>query len=79
LLDPQVTFVSKIKRMTQMYEVESEYSKVFADCMDFLIEKTSMMYVKERLGVEVERSTKSHSKLDGEGIEYSRGRANCVY
>ncbi len=37
------------------------------------------MYLGERLGVEVDRSTKSHPELAGEGIEYSWGRAKSVY
>ncbi len=31
------------------------------------------------MGVEVDRSTKSHPELAGEGIEYSWGRAKSVY
>ncbi len=31
------------------------------------------MYLGERLGVEVDRSMKSHPELAGEGIEYSCG------
>jgi hypothetical protein len=52
---------------------------VLADCTDFRNEKTLLMYLGEQLGVEVDRSTKSHMELAGEGIEYSWGRAKCVY
>jgi hypothetical protein len=62
----------------QNYEDKVEYSKVLADFMDFLNEKTSLMYLREKLGEEVERSSKSHSELAGEGIEHSWGRAKCV-
>ena len=79
LLDPQVTYVSKIKKDDPNYEEKVEYSTVLADCADFLNEKTSLMYLGERLGVEVDRSTKSHPELAGEGIEYSWGRAKSVY
>jgi hypothetical protein len=37
------------------------------------------MFLGERLGVDVDRSTKSHPELAGEGIEYSWGRAKSVY
>ena len=79
LLDPQVTYASKIKKDDPNYEEKVEYNTVLADCADFLNEKTSLMYLGERLGVEVDRSTKSHSELAGEGIEYSWGRAKSVY
>jgi hypothetical protein len=56
-----------------------ELSSVLANCADFLSEKTCLMFLGERLGVEVDRSTKSHPELAGEGIEYSWGRAKGVY
>jgi hypothetical protein len=79
LLDPQVTYVAKIKRDDPNLEEKVEYSTVLADCADFLGEKTSLMYLGERLGVEVDRSTKCHPELSGEGIEHSWGRAKSVY
>ncbi len=36
------------------------------------------MYLGERHGVEVDRSTKCHPELAGKGIEYSWGRAKYV-
>jgi hypothetical protein len=52
---------------------------VLADCTDFLNEKTCLMYLGERLAVEVDRSTKCHLEMAGEGIESSWGRAKLVY
>jgi len=37
------------------------------------------MYLGERLGVEVDRSTKCHPELAGEGIEYTWGLAKGLY
>jgi hypothetical protein len=37
------------------------------------------MYLGDCLRVDVERSTKSHLELAGEGIEYSWGGVKCVY
>ena len=37
------------------------------------------MYLGERLSVEVDRSTKCHPELAGEGIEYTWGRAKGLY
>jgi len=37
------------------------------------------MYLGERLGVEVDKSTKCHPELAGEGIEYTWGRAKGLY
>ena len=79
LLDPHVTYVAKIKKDDPNLEEKVEYAAVLADCADFLGEKTSLMYLGERLGVEVDRSTKCHPELAGEGIEYSWGRAKSVY
>ena len=42
LLDPQVTYASKIKKDDPNYEEKVEYSTVLADCADFLNEKTSL-------------------------------------
>jgi hypothetical protein len=71
LLDLQVTYVAKIKKDDPNFEEKVEYAAVLADCADFLGEKTSLMYLGERLGVEVDCSTKCHPELAGEGIEYS--------
>jgi hypothetical protein len=79
LLDPSVTYVSKVKKNDPNHEGKVEYSAVLADCTDFLEEKTSLTYLGERLGIEVDRSTKCHPELAGEGIEYSWGRAKSVY
>jgi len=49
------------------------------NCLDFLNEKTCLMYLGERLRAEVDRSTKCHPELAGEGIEYSWGRAKGIY
>ncbi len=37
------------------------------------------MFLGERLGVDVDRSMKSHLELAGEGIEYSWGQVKSVY
>ncbi len=37
------------------------------------------MYLGEKLGVEVDRLTKSHLELADEGIEYSWGNAKSLY
>ena len=37
------------------------------------------MYLGERLGVEVDRVTKCHPELAGEGIGYSWGHATGIY
>ena len=79
LLDPFVTYITKIKKNDPNHDGEVEYLAVLADCADFLNEKTSLMYLGERLRVEVDRSTKCHPELAGEGIEYSWGRAKSVY
>ena len=60
LLDPTVTYISKIKKNDPNHDGKVEYSAVLADCADFLDEKTSLMYLGDRLGVEVDRSTKCH-------------------
>ena len=39
----------------------------------------SLMYLGEKLGVEVDCSTKCHPELAGEGIEYTWGQAKGVY
>ena len=71
LLDPQVVYVAKIKKDNPNLEEKVEYAAVLDDCADFLGEKTSLMYLGEHLGVEVDHSTKCHPELAGEGIEYS--------
>ena len=79
LLNPNVTYVAKIKKDDLNMEEKAEYASVLADCIDFLSEKICLMFLGERLGVDVDRSTKSHPELAGEGIEYSWGRAKSVY
>jgi hypothetical protein len=79
LLDPQVTYVALIKKDDPNLEEMVEYSTVLADCADFLGEKTSLMYLGERLGVGVDRSTKCHPELAGKGIVYTWGQAKSVY
>ncbi len=79
LLNPEVTYVAKIKKDNPNMEEKVEYASVPADCVDFLSEKTCLMFIGERLGVYVDRSTRSHLELAGEGIEYSWGRAKSVY
>ncbi len=79
LLNPEVTYVSKLKKNDPNHEGRVEYSSVLAECTDFLDEKTCLMFLGERLDVEVDRSTKCHPELAGEGIEYSWGRAKSVY
>ena len=78
-MDPEVTYVAKLRKDDPNYDEKKEYGAVLADCTDFLNEKTSLMYLGERLGVEIDRSSKSHPELAGEGIEYSWGRAKYVY
>jgi hypothetical protein len=79
LMDPQVTCGIKVKKGDPNYEEKVEYSTVLADWADFLNEKTSLIYLGECLGVEVDRSTKSHPELVGKGIEYFWGKAKSVY
>ncbi len=74
-----MTYISKLKKNDPNQDGKVEYSAVLADCADFLDMKTSLMYLGERLGAEVDRSTKCHPELAGEGIEYSWGRAKSVY
>ncbi len=68
-----MTYIAKIKKDDPNLEEKVEYAAVLADCADFLGEKTSLMYLGEHLGVEVDRSMKCHPQLAGEGIEYSWG------
>ncbi len=70
LLDPNTTYVGKISTTDPNFEEKIEYRPVLADCFDFINEKTCMMFLSEKLGVEVDRSMKSHPELGGEGIEY---------
>jgi len=79
LLNPDVQYVAKIKKNDPNEEGKVEYSSLLASCEDFLSEKTCLMYLGERLGVEVDRSTKCHPELAGEGIEYTWGRAKGLY
>ena len=59
-MDPSVTHIMKITKNGPNIDGKVEYSAVLADCADFLDEKTSLMYLGDRLGVEVDRSTKCH-------------------
>jgi hypothetical protein len=43
---------------------------VLAYCFDLVNEKRCLIYLGEKLGTEVDRSTKSHPELTGAGIEY---------
>ena len=79
LLDPNVTYLAKVKKNDPNHEGKLAYSDVLADCTDFLNKKTCLMYLGECLGVQVDRSTKCHPEMAGEGIEYSWGRAKSVY
>jgi hypothetical protein len=69
----------KIKANDPNTEGKVEYGSVLADCHDFINEKTCLMYLGEKLGVEVDGSTKCHPEIAGEGIEYTWGRAKGVY
>jgi hypothetical protein len=73
LLDPNVTYVAKLRKDDPNLDGKVQYSAILADCADFLSEETCLMYLGERLGVEVDRSMKSLPELAGEGIEYSWG------
>jgi len=74
-----VQYVTKIKRDDPNEAGKVEYSSVLSMCLDFLEEKTCLMYLGEHLNVEVDRSTKCHPELAGEGIEYTWGRAKGLY
>ncbi len=65
--------MAKLRKDDPNLDGKVEYSAILADYADFLSEKTCLMYLEERLGVEVDRSTKSHPELAGEGIEHSWG------
>ncbi len=78
-MDPQVQYVTKIKRDDPNKAGKVEYSSVLSMCLDFLEEKTCLMYLGEHLNVEVDRSTKCHPELVGEGIEYTWGCAKGLY
>jgi len=79
LLDPAITYVTKLKAKDDNADGKVEYSSVLINCFDFLNEKTCLMYLGERLGVEVDRVTKCHPELAGEGIGYSWGHATGIY
>jgi hypothetical protein len=69
----------KNKKNDPNHEGKVEYSAILSECQDFLNEKTCLIFLGEQLGVVVDRSTKSHPELAGEGIEYTWGRAKGVY
>ena len=79
MLDPNVQYVAKIKKNDPNEEGKVEYLSLLANCTDFLSKKTCLMYLGDQLGVEVDRSTKCHPELAGEGIEYTWGRAKGLY
>jgi len=69
----------KSKKNDPNHEGKQAYSDVLAGCTNFLSKKTCLMYLAERLGVEVDRSTKCHPETAGEGIEYSWAERNqCI-
>ena len=69
----------KSKKNDPNHEGKQAYSDVLAGCIDFLSIKTCLMYLAEWLGVEVDRSTKCHPEMAGEGIEYSWAEQNqCI-
>ncbi len=54
-----------------------EFLSVLADFSNFLDETTSLICVSERLGIEVDVSTKCHPEIAG--VEYSWGQAKvCI-
>ncbi len=56
------------------------YSTLLANCIDFLSEKTCLMFLGEQLDVDVDQSTKCHPEHQaGEGIEYTWGHAKGLY
>jgi hypothetical protein len=67
LLDPNVTYLMKVKKNDLNHESKLACSNVLADCTDFLNEKTFLMYLGECLGVQVDPSTKCHPEVAGEG------------
>jgi hypothetical protein len=77
LLDPDTSCVMKIKNDPN--HEGKVVSSVFSGCPDFLNKKTCLIYLGDSLGFEVHHSTKCHPELAGEGIEYTRGWAKCVY
>ncbi len=76
LLDPKVQYIAKLKKDDPNDAGKVEYSTLLANCTDFLSEKTCLMYLRERLQVDVDQSTKGHHKLAGEGVE---GHAKGLY
>jgi hypothetical protein len=47
LLDPNVTYVAKLRKDDPNLDGKVEYSAILADCADFLSEKTCLMYLGE--------------------------------
>jgi hypothetical protein len=45
------------------FEETAKYRTVLANCLDFINEKTCLMYLGQKLGVEVDRSMKSIQKF----------------
>jgi hypothetical protein len=57
-----------VKKYHPNHEGKLAYSDALADCTDFLSFKTSVIYLGEHLGVQVDRSTKCYPEVAGEGI-----------
>jgi hypothetical protein len=74
-----MSFVGMMNYGEEKQRTKVEYSAILSKCQDFLNEKTCLMFLGERLGVVVDRSTKSHPELAVEGIEYTWSRAKGVY
>jgi hypothetical protein len=54
LLDPNITYVAKLKKDDPNLDGKVEYGSILADCADFLREKTCLMHLEECLGFEVD-------------------------
>ncbi len=54
LLNPDITYIAKIKEDDPNMEEKVEYASALADCVDFLSKKTYLMFLGERLGVDVD-------------------------
>ncbi len=54
LLNPDLTYVAKIKKDNLNMEEKVEYASVLADCIDFLSKKNSLLFLGEQLGIDVD-------------------------
>jgi hypothetical protein len=79
LLDPQKKYVAKRTKRDTEEGGRIEYREVLDRCFDFQNELTMLIHLGNNLGVEVDRSTKCHPELAGEGIAYTWGRAKGLY